>query len=169
MESPLQSLYAFKVLLVKGGEKGPGSEGATARRVEELWAVPAAVAPAGGSTETASPGDLTQAWKGKGTFVACHPPSTAFPRSAGAWGRETCWESRQGCICRVWFATSLVALGVSLPWSQGRGHGPWCPVTQIEVGLCILEAALQLLGPELSCPSMVYSRGNCLLEAKGCF
>lgn len=68
-------------------------------------------------------------WKGKGIFIACHLP--ARPSLVR-------WESRQGCICRVWFPTSLMVSGVSLPWSQGRGHGPWSPVTRTEVGICIL-------------------------------
>lgn len=59
-----------------------------AQQVEELWAVLPAVAPAGGSTETASPGDLTRTWKGKGTFIACHPPAWPSPVCWGL-GRET--------------------------------------------------------------------------------
>ena len=43
--------------------------------MEELWAGLAAPTPAGGSTETASLGDVMWARDGEGTFIACHLPA----------------------------------------------------------------------------------------------
>lgn len=90
----------------KGREKGSSSEGAMAGRVEELQAA-LADAPVGGSTETASPGDLTRAWKDKGTFIACHPPARPSPVCWGS-GRETSAGSHRdvlvgfGSRCPAW-------------------------------------------------------------------
>jgi len=114
MESLLQSLCTLKSLLLKdmrrgqaggralGGAGSPNSGGWQHRNGFPGWR------------------DVGTGWRRD--LHRLPPSSTALPGLLGL-GRET--SGSRGCVCRVWFPTSLVVRGVSLPRSQGWGHGPW--------------------------------------------
>lgn len=92
----------------EGCEKGP-------RQVRELRVVLAAAAPAGGSTETASPGDLERP-------LHRHGKAKSSP----------CTPAQPSLLCRVWFPVSLLMLCFP-PGVTGRG-------TLAEVGPDIFES-----------------------------